>query len=206
VANLSSGLIAIWFAFYGKYEYAAISVVIGMICDALDGAAARYFDASSEFGKELDSLCDVIAYGVAPAFILFTRLVEVPLSCFYALFLLPFPICAALRLARYNTNPPPESGGFTGMPTTAAGGILAICAINPLGFQIEWLIALCLLLSFLMLSNFTYPHPKALLRLKNRLLVMILLGLFSLAYLVFLSEWLFLPLLAYAICGLLLKR
>lgn len=73
VSNLFLGIVAIILAFQGNQyvEYAAITVIIGMLMDGLDGRVARMLNAQSEFGKELDSLSDVITFGVAPAFIMY---------------------------------------------------------------------------------------------------------------------------------------
>ncbi|MGZ4123727.1 MAG: CDP-alcohol phosphatidyltransferase family protein, partial [Tumebacillaceae bacterium] len=71
IGNLFLGIISIIVAFDGKYDVAALLVIIGMLLDGLDGRVARALNAQSEFGKELDSLSDVISFGVAPAFIMY---------------------------------------------------------------------------------------------------------------------------------------
>ncbi|TGV16823.1 CDP-diacylglycerol--serine O-phosphatidyltransferase, partial [Mesorhizobium sp. M00.F.Ca.ET.186.01.1.1] len=73
VSNLFLGVLAIILAFRGDHyvDYAAITVIIGMLADGLDGRVARMLNAQSEFGKELDSLSDVITFGIAPAFIMY---------------------------------------------------------------------------------------------------------------------------------------
>ena len=73
VGNLFLGIVAIILAFQGNQyvDYAAITVIVGMLLDGLDGRVARMLNVQSEFGKELDSLSDVITFGVAPAFIMY---------------------------------------------------------------------------------------------------------------------------------------
>ena len=65
--NLVLGMFAIIFTLQGEFAYAAFFVVAAMVADGLDGRVARYFGVSSDFGKELDSLCDLVSFGVAPA-------------------------------------------------------------------------------------------------------------------------------------------
>src|SRR6478609_4199948 len=71
LGNLFLGMLAILLAINGKYSSAAIMVIVAMLLDGLDGRVARALNAQSEFGKELDSLSDVISFGVAPAFIMY---------------------------------------------------------------------------------------------------------------------------------------
>src|SRR5690606_2507156 len=124
------GIIAILFAFQGHWEYAAIMVIIGMLLDGLDGRVARMLNTQSEFGKELDSLSDVISFGVAPAVIMYVSALKFTGVEGWIVTAI-FPICGALRLARFNVNPG-EPGYFIGLPITAAGGILATLALyNP---------------------------------------------------------------------------
>ncbi len=122
------GLSSIKFAFDGKYELSIIAVIIAGIIDGLDGRIARLIKGTSKVGKELDSLTDVISFGVAPAFIMyFWALSE--LGRLGWLISLIYVICVALRLARYNIT----SGGepswrdnfFEGIPSPA-GGVLVL--------------------------------------------------------------------------------
>ena len=72
IANLFIGIVAIIFVFNKQPDYAAIFVIVAMLTDGLDGRVARALNVQSEFGKELDSLSDVISFGVAPAFIVYS--------------------------------------------------------------------------------------------------------------------------------------
>jgi len=122
------GLSSIKFAFDGNFELAIIAVIIAGIIDGLDGRIARLIKATSKVGKELDSLTDVISFGVAPAFIMyFWSLVEI--GRFGWLVSLIYVVCVALRLARFNIttggDPSWKDNFFEGVPSPA-GGILVL--------------------------------------------------------------------------------
>ena len=97
------GLTSIRFALDERYEFAIIAIIIAAVIDGLDGRIARLIKGTSKVGKELDSLTDMISFGVAPAFIMyFWKLNE--LGRFGWLVCLIYVICVALRLARFNVN------------------------------------------------------------------------------------------------------
>ncbi|GAA0380737.1 CDP-diacylglycerol--serine O-phosphatidyltransferase [Bacillus horti] len=165
VGNLFLGVMAIILGVQGIVEgesryldYASILVIIGMLLDGLDGHMARMLNATSEFGKELDSLSDVVTFGVAPAIIMNLVFLN-GYGAWGIVVTAMFPICGALRLARFNVKPG-EPGFFTGLPITAAGGILATLALYHEVFHPLILIMGVVLLSLLMVSNFKYPKPK----------------------------------------------
>ena len=125
---LCSGLTAVRFAIGEQWELALAAIVVAGVLDGLDGRIARMLKGESRFGAELDSLSDVIAFGVAPALVLFLwSLVDVPRYGW--VFALSFTVCAALRLARFNaaidaSEQPHKSAGFlTGVPAPAAAGL-----------------------------------------------------------------------------------
>tara|TARA_B100000678_G_scaffold150166_1_gene125186 strand:- start:470 stop:1267 length:798 start_codon:yes stop_codon:yes gene_type:complete len=122
------GLSSIKFAFDGKFELSIIAVIVAGIIDGLDGRIARLIKGTSKVGKELDSLTDVISFGVAPAFIMyFWSLSEIGRLGW--LISLIYVICVALRLARFNVNSEGDSSWkdnfFEGIPSPA-GGILVL--------------------------------------------------------------------------------
>ena len=122
------GLSSIKFAFDGKFELSIIAVIVAGIIDGLDGRIARLIKGTSKVWKELDSLTDVISFGVAPAFIMyFWSLSEIGRLGW--LISLIYVICVALRLARFNVNSEGESSWkdnfFEGIPSPA-GGILVL--------------------------------------------------------------------------------
>ena len=128
VGNLFLGVIAIILVFNEKPDTAAMMVLIAMLLDGVDGRVARALNVQSEFGKELDSLSDVISFGVAPAFIMYVVAFQELNPAFAWIVTALFPICGALRLARFNVISS-APGYFIGLPIPAAGGVLATLAL-----------------------------------------------------------------------------
>ena len=122
------GLTSIKFAIDGKFTIAIIAILFAGLMDALDGRIARLIKGTSKVGKELDSLTDMISFGVAPAFIMYFWTLS-SLGRFGWLICLIYVICVALRLARFNVNTNQESSWrdnfFEGVPSPA-GGILVL--------------------------------------------------------------------------------
>ena len=122
------GLTSIRFALEGKFEFAIIAVILAALIDGLDGRIARLIKGTSKVGKELDSLTDMISFGVAPAFIMYFWKLNT-LGRFGWLVCLIYVICVALRLARFNVNSNQEASWrdnfFEGVPSPA-GGILVL--------------------------------------------------------------------------------
>ncbi len=167
-----------------KLLVAGILIFVGMLFDALDGSAARMTGQESQFGAELDSLCDAITFGTAPAVIVW-RINDggaLPLKLTWAIGVL-FALCVLIRLARFNveTSEDDTHEGFDGLPSPAAAGTLAAFMIamptlssyaNDPNYHptIQWLAqklldgaeyfipALALSLAYLMVSRFQYPH------------------------------------------------
>ena len=130
--NLSCGVLSILSTFTdgGKYIQAAILILLAGLVDRYDGRIARYLQVSSEVGKELDSLADLVSFGVAPSILIFTLFTLNkfgPFGIFGYAILLAFPICGAFRLARYNTSD--FDGVFRGIPITIAGCFMALFAL-----------------------------------------------------------------------------
>ena len=122
------GLTSIKFAFDGKFELSVVAVIVAGIIDGLDGRIARLIKGTSKVGKELDSLTDVISFGVAPAFIMyFWSMSEIGRLGW--LISIIYVVCVALRLARFNVNSEAEPSWrdnfFEGIPSPA-GGILVL--------------------------------------------------------------------------------
>ena len=130
------GLSSIRFALDGKFEFAVIAIILAAIIDGLDGRIARLIKGTSKVGKELDSLTDMISFGVAPAFIMYFWKLNT-LGRFGWLLCLIYVICVALRLARFNVNtgqaPSWKDNFFEGVPSPA-GGILVL---TPLIFSMS---------------------------------------------------------------------
>ncbi|WP_128896461.1 CDP-diacylglycerol--serine O-phosphatidyltransferase [Longirhabdus pacifica] len=160
IGNLCMGMLAILFIFNNKPELAAFMVILAMITDGLDGKIARALNVQSDFGRELDSLSDVISFGVAPAFIMYVVLFQDIQPTIVGLFATAiFPICGAVRLARFNVVES-QPGYFIGLPIPAAGAILSTIALFEAEFKPMVLVIITLLLSVLMVSNIKYPNFK----------------------------------------------
>ena len=126
LANLFFGIWSIVLAAQGSYYRASWWIVIAGVLDVMDGLSARMGNAGTRFGAELDSLTDLVSFGVAPAMLLYFLHFSAQ-GPFAWIFLYGFVVCVALRLARYNLEPPNDSPktGFTGLPSPAAGMTLA---------------------------------------------------------------------------------
>lgn len=189
--SIFCGFYALVSAYKGAYDLAALAILIAIILDGLDGRVARFANASSDFGIEYDSLADVITFGVAPAFLVYSSfLKELDRLGLLAAFL--FTACGALRLARFNLQAgDAQKTDFLGLPIPAAAGLLASAALflvewdglGQKGEQVFFLIS-AYLLAFLMVSNIRY-HSFKHLRLRRRkpfhLLVVLLLAILVVA-------------------------
>ncbi|MCX7922734.1 MAG: CDP-diacylglycerol--serine O-phosphatidyltransferase [Clostridia bacterium] len=157
--NLSLGVIAILFAFNDDLIPASLLVMLAALTDRFDGKVARMLDATSELGKELDSLSDLISFGVAPIIIAW-KISFIPLGVPGYLLTILFPIAGAYRLARFNVSS--FDNVFRGIPITIAGAFLSInnlynsfAVLNGKYTPIHSSVtaALVILLSYLMVSN-----------------------------------------------------
>lgn len=205
LGNLCLGVISIMLVFNERSGMAAIMIIIAMLLDGVDGRVARALNAQSEFGKELDSLADVISFGVAPAFIMYVVALQdvTPILSYFVTAL--FPICGALRLARFNVKSS-SPGHFIGLPIPAAGGILATVAlfkgdVLPIVFIITSIV-----LALLMVSNIRYPSFKRIGIPKGALWVIPIIVIVALVIGIMFEEHLskvfFIPLILYALYGL----
>ena len=165
------GLTSIRFALDEKFELAVIAIIFAALIDGLDGRIARLIRGTSKVGKELDSLTDMISFGVAPAFIMYFWKLNT-LGRFGWLLCLVYVICVALRLARFNINsnqePSWRDNFFEGVPSPA-GGILVLTPliISLSGFNLfqlnyELIVpTFFVLTSLLLISKFpTYSFKK----------------------------------------------
>ena len=135
------GLTSINFALNGNYKLSIIAILLAAIIDGLDGRIARLIKGTSKVGKELDSLTDVISFGVAPAFIMYFWQLN-SLGKVGWLISLIYVVCVALRLARFNVNsvgePSWRDNFFEGIPSPA-GGILVLSPLiyETSGFELS---------------------------------------------------------------------
>jgi CDP-diacylglycerol--serine O-phosphatidyltransferase len=160
-SNLSCGILSLLMIFNTTPQntnalmFACFFIFLAAIIDRYDGRVARYLNVSSELGKELDSLADLVSFGVAPSILIYNLNHFSDLGPLGYLLVLVFPISGAYRLARYNTSD--FDGNFMGIPITLAGVLLTFYALVTLlanatpnsGFTI----ILILILSYLMVSK-----------------------------------------------------
>lgn len=154
LANLLLGVLSLIYTMEQEWQMAAIMILSGTVLDGMDGRIARRLDATSPFGKELDSLCDLVSFGVAPALLAYAyKLTD--FNVFAIPIALVFALCGAVRLARFNVMNVSEY--FVGVPITAAGSLIALMIllasrIPNLAFPI-----MMILLSYLMVSKIKVP-------------------------------------------------
>ena len=168
--SLYLGLSSIFASIQENYEAAAYFILGAIICDMLDGTVARMTHSISEFGKELDSLCDLVSFGVAPAVLIYHAYLYEGQQMGSAVgragsvVAISFVICAALRLARFNVYQSDRRDSFTGLPVPAAGGTVASFVLFMEYFELNVayyvLGPLTVLLAALMVSNVHYPKDK----------------------------------------------
>ncbi|MFO8006776.1 MAG: CDP-alcohol phosphatidyltransferase family protein [Candidatus Brocadiia bacterium] len=170
LGNAAAGFAACALVVAGRPELAALMVLVAVLLDSLDGALARSLDAVSEFGGQLDSLADVISFGVAPAVLAGSLLPPGGGPLAWGLVAL-YPLCATWRLARYNvfhaTHADDESE-FSGLPSTGAGAGAVTAIVLDLrlleGHALlgaSFLPTLMALLGLLMVSRVPYKHAGA---------------------------------------------
>lgn len=181
--NILCGFVAILQIFDGRhlaenqhYHYAIVSILLACLFDALDGRVARMGGTESPFGRELDSLADIVSFGVAPALLvhdIVLKEIDTPkglgwlISCVYL-------VCGAMRLARFNCLAAADVGSssksFRGCPIPAAAGVISSLTLLILWLDSNekeignWkyaLAGLMVLLSYLMVSSLEYPSFKA---------------------------------------------
>ncbi|MCH7415152.1 CDP-diacylglycerol--serine O-phosphatidyltransferase [Belliella sp. R4-6] len=116
--NLLSGMIGIYFVLSGKIEYGAYFIILAAIFDFLDGFVARILKVHSEIGKQLDSLADLVTFGVLPSFILFQWTKELTDSEYLPFIALIMGVFSAIRLAKFNVDTR-QTDRFIGIPTPA---------------------------------------------------------------------------------------
>lgn len=146
-----------------RLKLAALLVGGSLLADGLDGRLARMVKADGEFGKELDSLADVVAFGTAPAFLMYKAALHDLLPAPWAMAIAAvFPVCGALRLARFNIIK--TSGFFIGMPITAGGTLIASLVFYAASSNLSlhsWAYPVILLaVGYLMICTIPYPDFK----------------------------------------------
>ena len=164
-ANLFFGMLSILATYEGDFFYASVFILLALIADGLDGRIARALNAASELGKEMDSLCDLGSFGVAPAFLAYAFCLHNYGTLGKAAAII-FALCGMWRLARFNVNTNVVHGFFMGLAIPAGGCIVATTTllflsmnIRPENFGMVYPITM-IIVAYLMVSHVHYPNFK----------------------------------------------
>lgn len=158
--NLICGVLSIYYSFHQEYTISAWLIVGSLVADGLDGKVARALGVSGDFGKELDSLCDGVSFGVAPAFLMYHYGQFEQIKIIGLLIVILFSICGIMRLARFNTMVGEISGYFLGMPIPTAGCLVASFVLSEIKLDMWYLVVLMLIWGPLMVSTVKFPDFK----------------------------------------------
>lgn len=126
-ANMFLGYLSITASIKGNFSHAIWFIIAAMVCDTLDGKTARKLDAFSEFGKEFDSFCDAISFGLAPGIFIFSILsMDSKLSQFVVPISFIYALCGVMRLVKFNimTTASSEKDDFSGMPIPCGASLV----------------------------------------------------------------------------------
>ena len=164
-ANLFFGMCSILSTYEGNFFYGSIFILAALVADGLDGRVARALGVASEFGKEMDSLCDLGSFGIAPAFLAYA-------FCLHnfgevgQVAAIIFALCGMWRLARFNVSTGEVHGYFMGLAIPAGGCIVATTTmllsaleIRPENFGMVYPITI-IIVAYLMVSHVHYPNFK----------------------------------------------
>ncbi len=167
IMNLFLGYASIIMSFRSEYDRAAWLILAAMICDILDGKTARKLNAFSEFGKELDSFCDAVSFGLAPGILAYSLLRDYhPIKELALPFSFLFVLCGVLRLVKFNiiTEASETKADFIGMPIPSAASIIVTYYIfsNTIFGEfvhVNVFFFLLVISSMLMVSLITFKSP-----------------------------------------------
>lgn len=151
LGNLALGGFSILMTINNQLSLGLLLIFVAALADRFDGMVARKMNIESELGKQLDSMCDIISFGVAPALLLYISVLSnfgFP-GAFFTVFYIG---CGALRLARFNITE--NNGYFQGLPITAAGCLLTLSYLTISHVPAQSFMVIILCLSFLMISPF----------------------------------------------------
>lgn len=199
LGNLAAGFTSLLFTVHAQFELAALAILVGGLLDGLDGRFARLLGVTSPMGQELDSLADMVSFGVAPGLLIYVWDLR-HLGTVGAVLATLFAMCAGFRLARFSVGTP--SGFFVGLPSAAAAGIIAALVLYDAKPHSPLYPVLTLMLAILMVSRLRYRDFKrtslAQLRLSK---VFLVVAVASAVALINPRKLIFLPLTAYILYG-----
>lgn len=156
MSNGLCGFLSIILTSTSQYTYASVFIILAMFADRYDGIFARKLGVVSPLGKELDSICDVISFGAAPAFLVFSKVYTktnlLPISIIAALICSAYVCCGAFRLARFNVTTMSD-GYYQGVPITTCGLLLAVLAFDFIKMPNIALLILTAIFGYFMVSK-----------------------------------------------------
>lgn len=163
--NLVFGMASILFTFQGDLNTASVCILLALVADGLDGRSARALHISSEMGKEMDSLCDLVSFGAAPAILAYSLYLQ-EFGAFGWVAAIFFAVCGMGRLARFNVSTDVVHGYFMGLAIPAGGCLIATSTLllNSIGFDMSVLSyaypIFVMIVGYLMVSTVHYPNFK----------------------------------------------
>ncbi|MGM9539183.1 CDP-diacylglycerol--serine O-phosphatidyltransferase [Anaerovibrio sp.] len=163
--NLVFGMCSILSTLNGELSTAAVCILLALVADGLDGRSARALKVSSEIGKEMDSLCDLVSFGAAPAVLAYSLQLH-EFGVFGWVAAIFFAVCGMGRLARFNVNTTVVHGYFMGLAIPAGGCLIATSTLlfRAIGFDLNQLSyaypVLVMVVGYLMISTVHYPDFK----------------------------------------------
>lgn len=206
-ASIFTGILSIISAINGQFEKAAWLVLLSLIFDGLDGRVARLTNTCSRFGIEFDSLADIIAFGVAPALLMYLY-IGAEFGRFGVVASALFVIFGAVRLARFNVSTSQaEPSVFIGIPIPAAAVFISLLVLFFQKYSLTQsygvtLLLVAFLLSFLMVSNIRYPSFKKIdTSPKNRMRLLVVLLFIALGIFIYPIEGFLLFFVLYILYG-----
>ena len=157
--SLILGVMSIFLTIEHNFNWAAIFIILAVLADSCDGRAARMLGVSGEFGKELDSLCDVCSFGVAPAILIYIYSLQ-NLGLVGQIIAGLYAFGGAMRLARFNINSSTVHGYFQGMPIPAGACILATYVLSGYNYTSGLVAVGTLVVAYILYSEIRYPDFK----------------------------------------------
>lgn len=213
MGNLLFGFISIIYSSYGTQEgyfIAGFLILAAALLDGLDGPVARALKVAGPLGKELDSLADSVAFGIAPGYLGFQAYLSgidmtvcgMPID--FGIFIASiFPICAAYRLGRFNVLSDQEPGSFRGLPSPIAGVIIALLPIYSVEISSTSFSIIFVLIGLLMVSTVRYTKPNLYLFKNIQRIKLIAFIVILVAILIFFKQWsVFIVIALYIVSGI----
>lgn len=208
--NLLCGALGVIFTFQGALDIAFYLMLAAAVCDFLDGFAARMLNAYSPMGKELDSLADVVSFGLLPSLMLHRRLVEGGMTGIWIYIPLVICIFSALRLAKFNVDDR-QSENFLGLPTPACAmwcgsliyaadhGVMSMANLLHDTYLIPVASVVLALLLVCEIPMFSFKFKKGSANNRTRLIFVAIVAVFAIAVLILKINWAYIVLLAFTL-------